>query len=161
MLKIFNELKPFFNNTYREISVREFAKEIKVTPPTASTILKKYEQEKILKKREFKRNLLFRANKENDLFENLAKIFWKTLLRGELENLHKKAAYKQIILFGSIAKAENTNKSDIDLFINIPKKQINTRTIEKKLKREIQLHFKEELANKNLKNNIQKGIRIF
>jgi len=161
MLKIFNELKPFFKDTYREVSVREFAKEIKVTPPTASTTLKKYEQEKVLKKREFKRNLLFRVDKENDLFENLAKIFWKTLLREELENLHKKVAYKQIILFGSIAKAENTNESDIDLFIDIPRKPITTKTMEKKLNRKIQLHFKEKLVNKNLKNNIQKGIIIF
>ena len=45
MLKIFNELKPFFEDVYREISVREYAKLTKVSPPTASTILKKYEKD--------------------------------------------------------------------------------------------------------------------
>ena len=154
MLKILNNLKPFFEDTQREISVREFAKEIKVTPPTASTTLKLYEKENILNKREFKNNLLFRINK-NDLFEDLAKIFWKILLREELKEIHKKTMYKKIILFGSIAKTENTKESDIDIFIDTKKRQINTKEEENKLKRKIQLHFKEELSNKNLQKNIQ------
>ncbi|MBL7057088.1 nucleotidyltransferase domain-containing protein [Candidatus Woesearchaeota archaeon] len=159
MLNIINNLKPFFEDTYREISVREYAKEINISPPTASKTLKKLEKEQILKKREFKKNHLFRANKESDIFGDLARIYWKSLLREKLRSLHEEVLLKKIILFGSIAKAENTHKSDLDLFINMSRKKINTEKIN--LNREIELHFREELKNKDLKSNINEGIIIF
>jgi len=51
MLKIFNGLRPFIEDCYREIGIREYSRIIKVTPPTASRILKNFESEQILKKK--------------------------------------------------------------------------------------------------------------
>jgi predicted nucleotidyltransferase len=70
------------------------------------------------------------------------------------------ALYQKTIIFGSIAKVENTKDSDIDIFLDIPEEQINLSKIEKNFGRKIQIHFKDSLKNKNLKENIEKGIRI-
>jgi len=81
MLKIFNDLKPFLEDTTIELSVRDFAKLTNTTPPTASKTLKQLEKESNLEKREFKKSHLYRINKDSDFFENLSIIFWKHLLR--------------------------------------------------------------------------------
>jgi len=41
------------------------------------------------------------------------------------------------------------------------RREIDLKEAEKTIKRKIELHFKEELTNKNLKNNINQGIVLF
>ena len=50
MLTIFNNLKPFFEDNYRRISVREYARIIKISPPSASKLLNNLEKEGLLTK---------------------------------------------------------------------------------------------------------------
>ena len=50
MLKIIYILKPFFEDNYRRINVREYARLQKISPPTASKILEQMHKEKLLKK---------------------------------------------------------------------------------------------------------------
>lgn len=157
MLKIFNELAPFFEDVYREVSVREYAKITKVSPPTASTVLKKYEKEGILLLEKKGIYYYFRASR-NSLFVDLSRIYWKLVLRPFVSYILPQAKYGKIILFGSASKAENTVKSDLDIYIEVPIKQINVAEYEKKLKRRIELHFMEETRNENLRRNIYKGV---
>ena len=77
MLKIFYLLQPFIENTEREISVREYAKERIVSPPTASKILKAFHTENILIKRKLGVYYFFKANKENFVFDDLSKTYKK------------------------------------------------------------------------------------
>lgn len=52
MLKIINDLTPFFEDCYREISVREYARIMSISPPTASKLLSYYCSEKLLVKKQ-------------------------------------------------------------------------------------------------------------
>lgn len=160
MLEIFNNLMPFAEDAYRELSVRDYAKERGVSPPTASTLLKEMEKEGILTYREQGNAIYFKASRESYLYKQLAKLYWHIKLKEATADLHKACLYKEIILFGSLAKAENTLASDADLFINIPKRSISTESMEKKLGRPVQLHFNETLKNPNLQKNIEQGIPI-
>jgi len=67
-----------------------------------------------------------------------------------------------IILFGSFAKGEDIEKSDIDLYLETPsKKQVNLEKYEKKLDREIQIIQNKglkEISNIHLANNIINGV---
>ena len=65
-----------------------------------------------------------------------------------------------IVLFGSYRKGEDTEESDIDLFLECPGEEISLGRFEKKLKRKVQLHFKTNFNDypKELKNNISNGI---
>lgn len=159
MLKIINNLEPFFNDVYIEISVREYSRITKVSPPTASKLLNGLNSENLLKKREFRNLNLFRANLESDIFKDFAKIYWKTRLRAELKILHEKSIYKRMVVFGSISKCENTTKSDIDIFMDSEKREFELTSIKKRLGRDIDLHFREE--SKNLEKNIRSGLVLF
>lgn len=162
MLEIINNLTPFFEDCYRRISVREYAKIIKVSPPTASKILMEYHKEGLLKKQEDRNYLFFFTNKENKVFIELSKVYWMDKLKEVVEYIENKTVNPTIILFGSLSKAEVTPDSDIDITIISSKKNISLEDYEKKLKRKIQVfwfdNFKE--IPKELKNNILNGYSL-
>ena len=63
-------------------------------------------------------------------------------------------------MFGSYQKGEDVEDSDIDLFIECKKEELDIKIFEKKLGRNIELHFNENFTSypKELKNNIINGI---
>ena len=160
MLRIFYLLENFFKDAYKEVSVRQYAKEMKLSPPTASKILKEFEKENLLLSAKKGIYIYFRPNKDSLLFQGLAKLYWQNILFNETAELHKQVLFRKIVLFGSIAKAENTLNSDVDLYVDVERKSLDAAKIEKKLKRKIQLHFRDSMKNPHLKKNIEKGIEI-
>lgn len=158
MLKIFNSLSIFFEDSYREVNVREYARLLDISPPTASSLLKKYAKENLLKFKQDRIYLLYRANRENKLFIDLLNAYYRQKLSNLVEFLSQEFNYKSIILFGSISKGEANIDSDIDIFIDSNSKEINLNSFEKILKRKIELHFKPKLNNTELKSNIKNGI---
>jgi predicted nucleotidyltransferase len=160
MLEIINNLKPFFEDCYRKISVREYAKLIGISPPTASIILSEYLKEGLLKKEVYRRYHLFYANKESEIFINISKIYWSIKLRELLENINKNLLNSTIILFGSLSKAEVKEDSDIDIAIISRKKELNLKDFEKKLGRKVQLFWfnsLEEIKDDELRKSIING----
>ena len=161
MLNIFNDLMPFIEDCYKEFGVREYSRLMKISPPTASTLLKSYEEEGLLKMKKERGYFLFRANRENDVLKGLSKIYWKERLKELLVYLNSELYYPPVILFGSLTKLETKEDSDIDLVLFTKfKKKLNLEIYEKQLKRKIQI-FKfnslSEIKNKELKTNIING----
>lgn len=160
MLKIINNLKPFFEDCYRRISVREYAKIINVSPPTASKLLSYYNSEKLLLKSRYRNLLLFSANIQTKLFIDLSRIYWSEKLKGLVEFMGKKLISPSIVLFGSLSKAEVKLDSDIDLAIFTHKKELDIKSFEKKLKKEIRIFWfrsLKEIKSPELANNIING----
>lgn len=160
MLEIFYLLAPFFEDVYKQISVREYGRKVKFSPPTASLTLARLKKEGLLISSKQGIYLWYQANREQFLFQGLSRLYWQQRLFELTEKLHPQTLYKKIILFGSLSKAENTLDSDIDLYIDINKKYLKVAILEQKLHRKVQLHFKESLINQNLKKNIDLGVRI-
>ncbi|MEK6841083.1 MAG: nucleotidyltransferase domain-containing protein [Nanoarchaeota archaeon] len=166
MLKIFNDLEPFFLDNYRRINIREYARIRKISAPSASTLLNNLENEGLLNKEVERNYVYYFANNKSELFINLSRIYWLITFRkvGLIEHLEKELINPLIILFGSFCKAELKNDSDIDLAIfTISNKIINIKKFEDKLKRKVQLFVfknKEEVKNKELLNNILNGFII-
>ena len=161
MLKIFNNLRLFFEDAYKEINVREYARKTGISPPTASKLLKQYSREGILQSRAERNCMLYRANREDPLYVDLTGAYFRKKLSSLAAYLLPIINYETIILFGSLSKGEATLNSDIDIFLNCSPKQINLKPFEKSLKRKIQLHFKSEIKNNKLKRNIQRGIALY
>jgi len=160
MLEKINNLKPFFEDCYRKISVREYAKIIGISPPTASIVLSDYLKEGILKKEVYRRYHLFYANKESELFINLSKIYWSIKLKELSDYIEKSLVNPTIILFGSLSKAEAKEDSDIDIAIISEKKELNVNNFGKKLGRDIQLFWFNSLSSikeSELKNSLLNG----
>ena len=151
MLKNINTLSPFFEDTTVEIGVREYARMKDITPPTASAHLKKMHDEGFLKRRGFRRSVLFCI-----LYHKL-----KIKDSGLTDYLKEKLLHPTIILFGSLSKAENTKESDIDLcLITKSKAEIDLSKFEKKLDREIQVFRHpslKDIPNEHLVNNMING----
>lgn len=166
MLTIFNDLEYFFQDNYRRIHVREYARLKKISPPFASKTLYNYEKEGLLVKEKDKKHLLFHAHRENPFFQALSQLYWAEELRqsGLTTYLEKELAQPLVIVFGSIAKAEVTPTSDIDIVIITPTtRELTLEPFENKLKKKIQLfRYKnlKEITNPDLYSNIFNGFRI-
>lgn len=163
MLIIFNNLKLFMDNNYRRISVREYARFQKISPPSASKFLKAMYKENLLKSEAERRHLYFYANRENRVFVELQRAYYLIRLRnsGLIEHLEKELVTPTVLLFGSLAKAEAKEDSDIDIAVfTESERQLDLSEFEKKMKRKIQIFMfrkKEDVGNKMLLNNILNG----
>jgi predicted nucleotidyltransferase len=160
MLKIINTLQPFFEDCYRRINVREYARIKKISPPTAAKLLNNYFDECLLKREEDRGYIFYYANKGNKTFIELSRIFWGEKLKNLIEYLEKNLSNPTIILFGSLSKAECRPDSDLDLAIISTKKELKLKNFEKKLKKQIQVFFYnsiKEIKNKDLAKNIING----
>src|SRR3989344_1176763 len=142
MFKELNNLKPFFEDNYRRISIREYARIIKVSPATASKLLEQYYADKLLNKEQDRIYTYYYSNRENALFVQLLRIYWLQIFDkiGLIEYLEKELANPVVVLFGSFAKAEINPNSDIDIAIfTSSKKELALGKFQKRLKREMQL----------------------
>ena len=163
MLNIINDLKPFFEDCYRRINVREYSRLTDISPPTASKILSEYYTDGLLLIEKERNYIFYYANKGNKIFIDLSRIYWKSKLEKFTELLIKNLTNPTIILFGSLVKAEAKIDSDIDICIIGHKRELNIKPLESKFKRNIQLFFfnsLKDIKNKELLNNIINGCII-
>ena len=160
MLNIINNLKPFIEDCYRRINVREYSRLMKISPPTASKILFELNKEGLLLIEKDRNYIFYYANKNNRIFVDLSRIYWNVRLDNFVDFLNKNLTNPAIVLFGSLSKAETKNDSDIDICIIGHKTELNIKSFEDNLKRKIQLFFfssVEDMKNKELANNIING----
>ena len=166
MLIIINNVEPFFKDNYKRINVREYARIMKISPPFASKTLKELMKDGILNEERDRNYIYYSANRESRKFISLSIIYWEEKLResGLIEYLNKELINPVIILFGSFAKSEVNENSDMDVAIfSISKNKIELKKFENKLKRKIQIfQFRslDDLKNKDLLKNILNGIKI-
>lgn len=159
MLNIFNDLSPFFEDCYRRINVREYAKIMHISPPTASKLLSDYHNEFFLKKEKYKNYIFYYANKDSKQFIEFSRIYWGIKLERLAKFANQELINPLLILFGSLSKAEVKKDSDIDIAI-FSSKKIEFDSFESKLKRNIQVFWFKSLGdikNKELLNNILNG----
>jgi predicted nucleotidyltransferase len=167
MFKKLNILKLFFEEPAREFNVREVARLLKISPATASKVLKQLVKDGLLKERKERLLNLYKANLEKDLYKDL-KIFYnlrKIRDSGLLKELNRFYLKPTIVLFGSCASGMDTETSDFDLLIISEKTKEfpHVSRFEKKFKRRIQFFIVKdikELKNKHLINNVLNGITI-
>ena len=163
MLKIFNDLEPFFSDNYRRINVREYARIRKISAPSASSLLLKMSKAGLLKREEEKNFIYYFPNKYNRFFIDLMRMYWWQQLgkSGLFDFLEIELINPLVVLFGSFSKAEVKPDSDMDLAIfTDPGKNILLGKFEKKIGRKFQIFiFKDrtDVKNRALLNNILNG----
>ena len=163
MLKIINDLGAFFEDCYRRVNVREYAKIARISPPTASKLLARYKAEGLLLEEKYRNYIFYYANRENPAFRDLSRIYWRHALRGLLDFFGKKLTMPTVILFGSLAKAEVKPDSDIDLAVFALQKEIDISEFERNMGRKVQLFWftsLKDIKSKELANNIINGYAL-
>lgn len=148
----------FYNNPKDEFYLRQISRITDVPKTTVARILKSLLDKKIIIKKQsepFDRYI----GSGNDEY-----IFYKKIFM--IEKIHKSGLIKYIvdkvqpdciILFGSMAKGEYDKDSDIDIFVEANKQEINVSKFE--LNHKIQFHFYPKISNipRDLRLNILNG----
>ena len=148
-----------------KLSQREVAKTLEVSPTAITNSVPKLLEFQLLKLEKVRNiNLITFYRDEQKAIElkrveNLKNIYLSQLV----DYLRQELPGGTILLFGSYAKGEDTNTSDIDLAVIERKdKLLDLQKYEKKLNRKINVNFYTswKAIPKHLKNNILNGILL-
>ena len=156
----------FFVNPTVKLRVRQIERELKIPLPSAIRYAKELEKEGILKKEEIAGIVLFSADRtsKNFLLEKRLFNINSIYVSGLVEYLVNEYSNPVIVVFGSYAKGEDIEDSDIDLYIQTSsKKDMKLEKFEKILKRKIQVFVYpsiNKINNLHLSNNIINGITL-
>lgn len=140
-LLIVKALEFFLDNPYESIHLRGFSRRIGISPNTAQRFLDYFLSEKIISE-ERKANLrYFKSNMDSILLRYMKKTFSlkKISDSGIIDYLREKGV-SHLVLFGSVAKGEDSLKSDVDL-VAIGQKKIDVSMFYSRVKKEINIHF--------------------
>ena len=154
----------FFLNPSAKLIVRGIERTLKLPLPSVIRYCKELKEEGILTTIKTGNIVFYTANRTNQEFLLEKKLFnLKQIYEsGLIGYLKQELSNPAVVLFGSYAKGEDMEESDIDLYIETPsKKDINIEKFEKTLKRKIQVFRHRaitEVKNKHLANNIINGI---
>ena len=152
----------FFNNPTTQLRVRQIERATKISLPSVIRYTKELEKENILKRSEIANIITYSADRMSKKFLTEKKCFNIQQLSALTDFLIEQYSNPTIRVFGSYAKGEDVEKSDIDVYVETQSsKIINLKKFEMKLGRTIQLFvFKhiQNVKNKNLANNIVNGI---
>lgn len=103
------------------------------------------------------------GNTENENFRKLKRIYNIFYLSNITESIIKEFRPNAVVVFGSYSKGEDTEDSDIDIFVDsVVKKEIDLEKFEKELGRNIHLHVSEiKKVPDDLRKNIINGIILY
>ena len=152
----------FFINPNEKLRVRHIEKKVKIPLPSAIRYSNELEKEGILKSTVVSGVKLYTADRSSETFILEKKLFnIKNLYTsGLVKYLIEEYQNPTVVVFGSYAKGEDVETSDIDLYIGTAKK-INLDRFEKVLKRKLQIFTYKNInsiSNKELANSIINGI---
>jgi len=166
MLQNYNRyalLKIFLYNPLDSFRLRELCRLSKISPVSVINYLKEFETEGIIKSY-IKRDIPFyqavRDNEKLVLYKKISAIY-EINISGLTEFLWNKLSPEAIILYGSYAKGESTDDSDIDIaVIGKIETKIDLTNFEKMIGKKIHLFFHESVKkiSREMLNNLANGI---
>ncbi len=140
-LPFFAELSVFFRNPHRTFHLREVAKLSGLPPSTAKRYADVLSGDGLLVEKRSGRMRLFRANMSSPVFRHLkiVRSLEEIQISGITEHLSENIqGVFSIVVFGSVAKGEDDEGSDLDLLVIGRKpRRLDLHGFESKLKREV------------------------
>jgi predicted nucleotidyltransferase len=163
--------KVFYDSPTSKFGLREISRKIGLALPSVKRYLKDLERQKLIRVEEDRGNPVYFAEMDSVKFREYSRVFiqYELFESGVIDFIWKKLCPDAIILYGSVAKGESTERSDIDLFVIVNKRssssgpfvdvKINLEKFEKILGKSIHLIVDSvEKIPKELKNNLTNGI---
>jgi len=155
-------LKVFMDSPTESFRLRELGRLSNLAPLSVRNYLEEFENEGMIRKFVKRGIPFYQAIRDNEKFILCKKIsiFYELNESGLVDFLWNSLSPDAIILYGSHAKGEATEESDIDIFIIGKERKINTEEFEKKLGKRIHLMFERDIKkiSKELLNNLINGI---
>lgn len=171
MLQNYNKwkvLQVFFDEPLAEggFQLREISRKIKLAPPSVKKYLTELKKENLIveKRNRIQSYPIYIANRDDNEYKFYRKIDLLNRINNsgllqELEHFLPSV----IILFGSASRGEDTEYSDIDIFVGTKERRINLNKYKSKLNREINLFFEPKFSklSSELKNNLLNGLVLY
>jgi len=154
----------FFDYPTTGFLLRELGKISGLGLPSIKLHIRRLENLGIVEKKEDKPYPRYYATR-NEVFKfyKLADLILRIKESGLLDFLVDNFFPDAIVLFGSASRGEDTEKSDIDLFLVAEREEIELSGFEKKLKRKIELHFAKNVREMPVEflNSVVNGIVLY
>ena len=153
-------------NPTKKMRVRQIEREVKLPLPSVIRYCKELEKEEILKKETISGVSTYSADRTSKKFLIAKRLFnIKSIFESGLADYMIKEYFNPVIvLFGSYSKGEDTEESDIDLYVETQKKrEFKLQKFEKILNRRLQIfNYRnvKDISNHHLSNNIINGITL-
>lgn len=157
-------LRVFFDSPTKNFQLREISRMIGIGLPSVISHIKKLEKEGFVKKEKkgvygsysAKKEEKFKLYKRNDILVRLQEC-------GLIDFIADEVQPNVVVLFGSAARGEDIEGSDIDLFVLAKEVKLDLSRFENKLKRKIKIFFEDEIKEvpNELLNNIINGIKLY
>lgn len=155
----------FFENPTLQFSLKDVSTAIDLAHTSTKTNITKLLKKELLiqtiQKRGTRKFPLYEGNRNSNDFREYKKLHNIQCLieSNAVKFIEENVMPKCIIVFGSFQKGEDTEQSDIDIFVESNEVKLDLSKFEKKLKRKIQLHFNDCFTSypTELKNNIING----
>ncbi|MBI5398659.1 nucleotidyltransferase domain-containing protein [Candidatus Woesearchaeota archaeon] len=158
-------LQQFFDFPRKAFLIRELSRNIKLSVPSVRLHVKALLAEGLIMNDKTGLYPSFRAVRESLLFKLLkAQNIILRLYQTGVLNAVEKAAYSScIVLFGSASRGEDTEESDIDLFVQAKRIKLDLSKFEKALNRNINVLFEPDMKtiSPELLNNLANGIVVY
>lgn len=158
-------LQEFFDRPRKPFLIRELSRKTRLAQTAIRLHLKALVLEKLIHKEKSGLYPVFKATRENPLFKLLKaqNIILRLYTTGALSHIEKSTYPNCIVLFGSASKGEDTEESDIDLFVQAKKAELSLSKLEVSLNRKINLLFEPSLKalSPELLNNIANGTTLY
>ncbi len=161
---IWTVLREFLENPLKKRYIRELSRKVKLASTSIKIHLNRLIKEGFVIEKKDDIFKYYVANFDSEKFRFYKKINWLMSLNdfGLVQYLNDSCVPDAIVLFGSCAKGEDTEKSDMDIYVQSSKKKLDIEKYEKMINREIQLFFSEDINKlpKELRNNVLNGIKL-
>ena len=155
-------LEVFFREPSKKHQIREISRKIDLGSPSVKNYLEELKNQELIEGVEegvypgyrASMNQKFQDYKQMDTVRKIREI-------GLVDKLESVFHPDAIVLYGSAARGEDTEQSDIDLLIVAEEKNIELKQFEKKLNRKISLNFKKKkelIGSKEFSNSLANGI---
>ena len=156
----------FFVSPSDKLRVREMEKALKLPLPSVIRYCRELRDEGFLRAMRTGNVVFYTADRASGTYVLEKRLFnIKSLyVSGLVGFLKEELSNPPVVVFGSYARGEDVEESDIDVYIEtVSKKKISLEKFEKKLQRNIQVfRFKgiRDVMNRHLSNNIVNGVLL-
>jgi predicted nucleotidyltransferase len=159
-------LEIIFRQPMTKFTIRELGRKAGMTPPTALKIVRLLQKEGIVREERVARASQINANFENLLYKRKKQVFnldsvYSSGIVDYLAKLYDDP--KAIVLFGSYARGDDIERSDIDIVILTKEgKTPELKRFEQVLARKISIHEVQlDKVSEEFKNNLCNGIVLW
>jgi DNA-binding transcriptional ArsR family regulator len=158
-------LQAFFDSPMHSFHLRELARLVKIGLPSVRNHVRRLEREGLVLKSKkgiyptyaaMRDSALFKTYKRNDVLLRLH-------TSGLVGYLEREMWPGAVVLFGSAARGEDIERSDVDLLIVAKERELDLRPFEKALARPVRPLFEPEpwKLSKELLNNVANGVVVY